>query len=228
MQENKYIPKCNWYTAYTTKTCIKWWELQIKSKDPGNQRSGMFVPPMKAPIMAMTSWNQEYWCILDTQMYFLYFTISITYLNDSGCPPPTSMYLKAIQATRTKNGAKKLKNEFFSVIYLIIEAWKLSVDNHSRAQPCKNDVTSIQTKTINILAFQSCTDLGSQIRNTHNQKVEISFFFYHSDFTWNQIRRNKKFWKSCFAIFGALNLVNLVSFSHLKVQKILKIKIVSL
>ena len=61
IQENKYIPKCNWYTAYTTKTCIKWWELQIKSKDPGNQRSGMFVPPMKAPIMAMTSWNQEFY-----------------------------------------------------------------------------------------------------------------------------------------------------------------------
>ena len=82
--------------------------------------------------------------ILDSHVYFMVSTINMTYLNESGWPPPTSMYLKAIQATRTKNGAKKLKNEFFSVIYLIIEAWKLSVDNHSRVQPCKNDVTSNQ------------------------------------------------------------------------------------
>ena len=59
----------------------------------------------------------------------------------------------------------------------MIKVRKLSVDNFSKVQPCKNDVMSIKTKTIKILAILSCTDLGSQIRNTHNHNVEISFFF---------------------------------------------------
>ena len=85
--------------------------------------------------------------------------------------------------------SKKTEKWIFSVIYLIIKVWKLSVDNFSKVQPCKNDVMSIKTKTIKILAILSCTDLGSQIRNTHNHNVEISFFFTTQStqisFMWN-------------------------------------------
>ena len=135
IQENKYIPKCNWYTAYTTKTCIKWWELQIKSKDPGNQRSGMFVPPMKAPIMAMTSWNQESLCILDTQVYwpfsyhqydvFEWIRMSSSNFNVS------QSYTSHTDQERSEETEKWF---FFLIVIYVIEVWKLlimTVDNHS-------------------------------------------------------------------------------------------------
>ena len=55
---------------------------------------------------------------------------------------------------------------------------------------------------------------------THS--VELSGTFCHSDFTWNQFGEYRSSETAVFAIFGALNYVNLVNHSFQNVQKFLK------
>ena len=59
-------------------------------------------------------------------------------------------------------------------------------------------------------------------------RVEIAEFFSLSDFTWNQLENLEVQKLPFFAILGAVNFVNLVKFSHLRVPKFTKIKIQSL
>ena len=54
------------------------------------------------------------------------------------------------------------------------------------------------------------------------RSVEITEFFCHSDFTWNQFWESRSSKNAVFAILGALNLVDLVNFSLLKVLKVMK------
>ena len=58
--------------------------------------------------------------------------------------------------------------------------------------------------------------------------VEISGFFYHSDFMWNQFWESRSSKMLLFAILGALSFVNLENFSLQKVKNFMKFKMNSL